>query len=185
MFSRRKLPNQLPGEKVIKHVRRDLFILFKNVAFLVFLVILPMLILWMILSIYPNLKYGEISYPLMILSGSAYYLFVWIFFFFSFIDYYLDLWIVTNRRIINIEQRGFFSRIISEQKLYRIQDVTIETRGIFPTVLKYGSVFVQTAGTKRNFHFEEVPHPDQIKDTIISLVQKDLRRHRGDKKDYE
>jgi hypothetical protein len=56
----------------------------------------------------PNMFYGPISGPLIGLSVSAYYLFAWLFFFFSFIDYYLDVWIITSERIIDIQQNGFF-----------------------------------------------------------------------------
>src|SRR6056297_38694 len=178
MFSKIKLPNQLPGEKVVKNVRRDMFVLFRKVLFFLLLFVLPAGVLGMSFSFYPSLKTGELSYPLIVLGLSAYYLFVWLFFFFTFIDYYLDVWIVTNRRIINIEQQGFFARRVSEHKLFRIQDVTSEVEGVFPTILKYGSVYIQTAGTKRNFHFEQVPHPDKIKDIIIELVQRDRKRQK-------
>jgi len=178
MFSKFTLPNQLPGERIIKNVRRDLFILFQKVLFFIVLFLIPVIVVWMIFSFYPSLRFGEITRPLIVLGSSAYYLFVWLFFFFTFIDYYLDVWIVTNRRIINIEQQGFFARRVSEHKLFRIQDVTSEVEGVFPTILKYGSVYIQTAGTKRNFHFEQVPHPDKIKDIIIELVQRDRKRQK-------
>jgi len=46
-------------------------------------------------------------------------------------------------------------------------------------------VYVQTAGTKRNFHFEQVPHPDEIKDVVIELIQKDRQRQKKEDKEYE
>lgn len=170
---------------MIKNVRRDMFVLFKKLLFFVLLLVLPVGILGMSFSLYPSLQHGELSRPLIILGLSAYYLFAWLFFFFNFIDYYLDVWIVTNRRIINVEQEGFFARRISEHKLFRIQDVTSEVEGVFPTLLRFGSVYIQTAGTKRNFHFEQVPHPDRIKDTIIELIQKDRKRQKKEEKSYE
>lgn len=176
MFSRFKLPNQLPKEKAVKILRRDLFILFKK-AFLVFLMVLAPLVIYIFLvNVFPVIWENALLYALLVLAGSVYFLFIWLFAFFFFIDYYLDVWIVTNRRIISIEQKGFFSRTVSELKLFRIQDVTVNTEGVFPTLLNYGSVYVQTAGSKRNFHFEQIPQPDEVKDEIINLIRKDRKR---------
>lgn len=171
MLSIYRLPNKLPDEKVIKIFRRDIFILLTKIFYFICLAIFPLLFFFLLLKIKPDVLSGEISYPLIVLIASAYYLFTWCFFFFLFIDYYLDVGIITSERIIDIKQQGFFSRIISEQKLSQIQDVTSETHGIIPTLLKYGNVFVQSAGTQQRFSFFQIPNPDQIRDLIIKLSQ--------------
>ncbi len=185
MLSVYRLPNKLVNEEVVKILRRDLFILFKKVLLFVLLIILPFVFFYFIILTQPNLLKGEVSYPIIVLSVSAYYLFVWLFFFFSFIDYYLDVWIITNERIIDVQQRGFFSRIISEQKLFRIQDVTSEVHGIIPTMLKYGNVHIQTAGTKQRFFFHQVPNPDKVRDIIIKLVQRNKIKHKNETEDIK
>ncbi len=174
-----RLPNKLPDEKIIKILRRDLFILIKKVALFVLLIILPMIFSYLMLAVYPNLLLGPISYPAIVLTASFYYLFVWLFFFFTFIDYYLDVWIITNERIIDVRQEGFFARIISEQRLYRVQDVTSEIQGFFPTIFKYGNVYIQTAGSKQRFFFSEIPHPDKVRDDIIKLAERSKEKHNG------
>ena len=151
MLSIYRLPNKLPGEKVIQIVRRDTFILFMKIMLFVLLLVLPLIFFWLLLSQNPDMQSSEIFYPLIVLGVSAYYLFIWLFFFFSFVDYYLDAWIITNERIIDIQQKGFFSRVIAEHKLFRIQDVTSEVHGAIPTLLKFGDVYIQTAGTKQRF----------------------------------
>lgn len=76
---------------------------------------------------------------------------------------------MTNKRIIDAEQRGLFSREVSEFKLYRVQDVTIEIKGVLPTFLNYGNVYIQTAGEAKEFVFKQIPNPRQAKDLIIKL----------------
>jgi hypothetical protein len=183
MLSLHRLPDQLPGEKIIKVIRRDLFILFKKVALFFFLLVLPALFLYLLAASRPDIAMadGSASLAVIVLGASAYYLFVWLFFFFSFIDYYLDIWVITSERIIDIEQQGFFSRVISEQKLSRIQDVTSQVRGVIPTIMKYGEVLIQTAGAEERFHFYQVPNPDIIRDTVIKLSEECRARHQGDK----
>lgn len=175
MLSIYRLPNKLPDEKIIKIVRRDFFILFQRMLSFVLMAVLPFIFFYLMITANLELLENEMVYPIIVLGTSIYYLFIWLFFFFSFIDYYLDIWIITNKRIIDIEQRGFFSRIIAEHKLFRIQDVTSEINGAIPTFLKYGEVFVQTAGTKQRFNFHQVPDPDGIRDLVIKLVQKNRK----------
>ena len=91
------------------------------------------------------------------------------------VDYYLDVWIITDRRVVNIEQKGFFLRHISELRYHKIQDVTTEVTGLIPTLLDYGDVHIQTAGTQPRFLFHNVGKPNSIKDKLISL-QKSTRK---------
>ena len=72
-------------------------------------------------------------------------MFLWLYGFLLWIDYWLDVWIVTDERVINIEQKGLFSRSVSELHFYNVQDVTTSVRGVIPTLLNYGDVEVQTA----------------------------------------
>ena len=182
MLSIYRLPNKLPNEKVVKVLRRDYFVLFKKVVLFGLLFTLPYLFFKVMISIYPNLMQGSFSFPAIVLGGSAFYLFAWVFFFFSFIDYYLDIWIITNERIIDVRQEGFFSRTISENRLKNIQDVSSEVHGIFPTIMRYGDVHVQTAGAQSRFRFHEVPHPDKTRDAIIKLTEECKIRHKLDVK---
>ncbi len=159
---------QHPRERIILLVRRHWFIPFKFVSLFVFLIILPPIIYaFLPLAIKEFLSFGA-PYIFLVLALSVYYLILWLYFFIIWINYYLDVWIVTNERIINIQQLALFKRIVSEQKITRVQDVTSEVVGIIPTFFNFGNIYVQTAGTKERFVFEQVPHPEEIKRVILS-----------------
>jgi uncharacterized membrane protein YdbT with pleckstrin-like domain len=102
-------------------------------------------------------------------------MFIWITFFLIWIDYYFDVWIITDRRVVNIEQKGLFNRQVSELELLRIQDITTEVTGVIPTILNYGDVFIQTAGENPRFIFRQVSDPYGIKDTLMNLQKKRSR----------
>jgi hypothetical protein len=165
-----RLPGMMADEKVIKVLRKDLFILFKKVVAFAVLIIMPYIFFRFITGIFPNLMIGDISYPVIMLFGSIFYLFIWLFFFFTFIDYYLDVWVITSKRVIDVRQNGFFSRTISELELEKIQDTTSEVKGVFPTIFHYGNLFIQTAGEVERFVFQDVPNPDAVRDVIIKLI---------------
>ncbi len=183
MFSKYRLPGQLENEEVIKIVRKDIFVLLKKIFIFALLIILPYVFYYITKeSIFPTILQGQVSYPLLILGASFYFLFIWLFFFFSFIDYYLDIWVITNERIIDIRQEGFFSRTISEQRLFRVQDVTSEVHGFLQTIFRFGDVHIQTAATKQRFFFDDVSHPDEIRDLIIGQIERSKLKHQDEAK---
>jgi len=175
MLSLYRLPAMMPGENVIKIVRRGFFVFFKRLVFLLLLAVIPLAVAYAIILGSPEILYDPIIFPLLTLGASGYYLFVWLFFFFNFIDYYLNVFALTNERIIDIKQEGFFARTISEQRLSRVQDVTSEVDGLFPTIFKYGNILVQTAGEQEQVYFKDIAHPDEIRDLVIKVAES--RRH--------
>lgn len=164
--------NQKPNEKVIFFLRRDSFILLKAVVFHLFLALIPVILYYLFREDANRFLRSDILGPILKLGVSVYYLSVWLFFFAAFIDYYLDVWIVTNERIINIEQKGIFARTVSELKLYNIQDVTSEIKGIIPTMLHFGNVYIQTAATTERFVFKEIDNPPMVAKRIVDLSEK-------------
>lgn len=107
-------------------------------------------------------------------------LFMWIYGFLAWIDYYFDVWIVTNERIVNIEQRGLFTRHISELRFSRIQDVTASVSGLVSTILNFGDVAVQTAAEEERFVFRQVADPFAVKDRIMTLSRQSAKEDMRD-----
>lgn len=97
-------------------------------------------------------------------------LLLWMRFFGVWSDHWLDAWIVTNKRIIDIEQYGFFNREVSSFSLNRIQDITYTIAGIIPTWLHFGNVRIQTASISDDFIMRKIPFPEDVKENIIRIV---------------
>lgn len=169
----------LPDEKVIRVSRRSIFVFLKKFVFMILLAAAPLVFGYLVIVNYPSILSDGIMYPVMILGASAYYLFIWLFLFFNFLDYYLDIFAITNERLINIRQDGFFARTISEQHIEKVQDVTSEVEGILRTIFKYGDIIVQTASEQEKMFFHDISHPDQIRDIIIKLADEKKRGKSG------
>ena len=166
-------------EKVVTSVRRHIITYVPNLLFFIVLLLVPFGLYFLVQNLFSNLLTSPIAYPLMILSGSIYYLSIMLFFYTSFIEFYLDLHIITNDRMVDINQITLFARKIAEVDLYQIQDVSSEVRGIFGTVFKYGNVDVQTAGSIPKFKMENVPNPHDLRRLILDLAAIDKRHHRN------
>jgi len=175
MLELNHLPNAIPDEKVV-HVlhRHPLTIFWLVLGYLLLLGTVPFLA-WYLPLYQPGLVSDPALMPLAVLGGSAFFLFAWLFLFQNFMDYYLDVWIVTNKRILNIEQTGLFARTVSELRLYRVQDVTSTVKGVVETLFDYGDVEIQTAGEKTRFVFEQIPHPTRISKSILELAEIERR----------
>jgi uncharacterized membrane protein YdbT with pleckstrin-like domain len=157
------------NEKILKVLHRHWFDIAQQflIVFLMIAVLGTSLrFLPLILSFNAN---SQEWYPFLLFMESTFSLFVWLYIFFVWIDYYFDIWIITDKRIVNVEQKGLFVRAVSELKFEKIQDVTTEVKGIIPTVLNYGDVYIQTAGEKERFVFRHIGDPYGIKNIIMSL----------------
>ncbi len=159
-------------EKIVLKVHRHKLVLVFKSFFLILFVLLPPVLFWF------GGQAGVIkgNQPALFLSVySAVLLIGWMIFFIIWTDYYLDVLIVTDKRIIDIEQRGFFKREVSTVRLESIEDITINVSGVVATFLDYGTLKLQTAAENREFIIYDVPHPNQIKSTIYELQNKQIQ----------
>ena len=117
--------------------------------------------------------------PLFILLGGVYLLSVTLFFFAYFIDFYLDVLFITNDRLVDMEQNNLFARTVSEVDLYRIQDVTSEVKGIAAHMFNYGTLTIQTAGSKPQFKIHNISDPHSLRQQILDLADADRKYHQG------
>ena len=172
------LPHHKKDKKIILLYRLHPFILISKISFWVVVAVMPFLF-YLILGkiVFPFLSNPLFS-PIVILFTTIYYLYVWLFILYTFVDYYLDVWIVTTERIVNIEQKGLFSRTVSEQKIYRIQDVTSELKGFFSTMRDFVTVYIQTAAEKERFIFKQIPAPYSVAIKITKIVEKNKKFRR-------
>ena len=163
---------QLESDETVRQVvRKHWFILLLELAIPVIVLPLPFLLYDFIsgqeLALGAEIITTTIPEALLPFLVATWVLLIWIKLFGVWTDYYLDTWIVTDKRIIDIEQRGFFRRHISSFRMERIQDVTIEVNGIIATLLNFGDIHVQTAGESREFIIKGIPKPKQLKEAIL------------------
>jgi len=178
MFGEINFPGQHDDEQVILFLRRHWFIFLMRLLFII-TAIIGLVLIYVFFNIFTD-DFSQNSYSsLLLFAESLGTLFIWNLFFIFWIDFYLDAWIVTNERIINIDQKGFFNRDISELKLTKIQDVTSEIVGVIPTLLSYGNIYVQTAAEKERFVFYQIPSPNEVKNQIVRLQEKE--RHQEER----
>jgi len=165
-------------ENIIIEVRKHYWALWEELAVVIFIFFIPIFI-YAVVSAIPsiiNLIPGD---PAFLFLGlfAGWLICMWITSFMIWTEYYLDIWLVTDQKLISVDQAGIFSRQISTVQLNKVQDVTVEVRGIIATFLKYGDVKIQTAGEEREFIIHKVANPSHVELVINRAIEEYDREH--------
>lgn len=80
-----------------------------------------------------------------------------------------DVFLLTTRRVINVDQRGVWSRFVTEAALSEIQDVRWERKGLLHTMSDYGSVAIQASGLGEVMLVRDIPHPQQVHELMNDI----------------
>lgn len=170
-FTHRLFPSQQEGEEVYMVVREHwVHLLLKILVWMFFAAALILFNRYARLYV-PGLFEDHIG-QITLLFTQVYTLFLTLSLFLIWAIYYLNIQIITNLRIVDIDQVGLFSHTTSELHIDKIEDVTSQTNGILGTLFNYGHVLVQTAGTIERFEFSDVPNPAAIEKLVLDLYEK-------------
>lgn len=89
----------------------------------------------------------------------------------SWLTRYLNVLILTNKHIVDVNQKAFFARSVSTLELKNIEDVCIDKNGFFATIFDYGNIKIQTAGELPNFELSGVADPEKVQRTIMEAKE--------------
>lgn len=89
-----------------------------------------------------------------------------------FINWYFNVYIITDHRIIDVDFYSLLYKEVSACYISKIQDVTYQVAGGLRVIFDYGNVLIQTAGTEKNLEFEQVPRPAVVVKKITELMKK-------------
>lgn len=112
-----------------------------------------------------------LTYERTLLILAIYYMIVYGSAFTGFMKWYFNIYIVTNKRILDYDFMPFSQYKVSEANLTDIEDVTQRQIGFFPAIFNYGNLVIQTAAERMQFEFEKVPNPGWLRDKIVDLAE--------------
>lgn len=93
----------------------------------------------------------------------------WASFFYAWTKHYFDVWYITNKHVIAVDQKEILRRHQAFMELGRIQDVFFEKDGLLQTWLGYGKIRVQSAGTAQEFVLSDVRNVEAVAHKIMEL----------------
>lgn len=93
-----------------------------------------------------------------------------ILFSYHFIMWYFTVYVVTNERIRQVTQKGFFGKDVVELRLAKIQNISYNIPGFSGEIFKFGTIVIQTFVGDLVIH--KVEHPSEIYNKLQDAVHK-------------
>lgn len=165
-----RFETQEPGETIILLLRKHWITNLGWIIITVILIALP-LILFPALAVFSIIPANSPA-SILTLIILVWYLLTFSSVLVNFLLWFFTVGIVTQERIIDIDFVNLLSKKYSETRISKIEDVTMQTGGFIRSFIDFGDVIVQTAGTETMFHFQDIPHPDDVVRVINQIMDK-------------
>lgn len=89
-------------------------------------------------------------------------------FFYHFLMWYYTVYIVTNQRLRQVTQRGFFGKDVVELGLSKIQSISYNIPGLSGEIFGFGTIVIQTF--VGDLVINKVEHPEKIYNKLQDAV---------------
>jgi uncharacterized membrane protein YdbT with pleckstrin-like domain len=101
-------------------------------------------------------------------------MFVWMIGWNIWTNYFLNVLVITDIRIFDIVQKGYFSRKSSSFRIDHIQNITVTQKGLIQTLFDFGTLHFETAGENINFTASYIARPYEVKKMIDEMQDSEL-----------
>jgi hypothetical protein len=85
------------------------------------------------------------------------------------ITWYFSVFIVTDKRLIQVTQKGLFHKSVIDMGLNQIQMVNYQVAGLQETMLGFGTIMMQTFVGDLVIH--DVDHPAKIQKKLLEILR--------------
>lgn len=160
---------QRPGEELLFVFRRHIIAMRKGF----YCLLIPL----MITSIPPLIWQNNLELFLLPVGGLVLGL---ILFSYHFMMWYFTYYLVTNQRIRQVTQRGFFGKDVIELRLSKIQNISYNIPGFFGEIFQFGTIVVQTF--VGDLVIRNVEHPDKIYNKLQNAVSEAIEEQEANEK---
>ncbi len=163
-----RFEQQEPDEFIELFLRKHWFTNVGWIIMAIFLSLLPFVIVLVDASL--NLGFTT-NLPFQISAGFIilWYMLVAAYVIENFLYWYFNIYIVTNKHIVDINYSSLLSRSVVEVKLVDVQSQKASIKGIFRQLFNFGDVVIETAAENQRIDFMDIPKPDLVADRVQDL----------------
>ena len=153
------IDNLRPGEEVIMVVKRH---------WIIYLILILVFLSWILFTILSYVLFWAST--LNHLINIVFWMFFSVLLYIKWLDHELDMYAITNNRIIWIDQISFLNRTVTECNLWQVQEVNSKTKWIFANMLNYWTLTILTAWNATNMIMDFAPNSMQEARKILNIV---------------
>lgn len=147
------------GERVLSVAHRHSFVFAKAVfKVFVFGIVIPALLY----VLFPGLATAWIIWGAVGLFGMTY----------RFMDWYFDVWLLTNFGVVDIERNGFFDITSSRIEYHMIEGISYTVKGFWQTIFNYGDVTIDKMGGQTSIVLRDSVRPKKLEALIAKYQDK-------------
>ncbi len=167
--AQRSFPGQHAGETVQLVFRQHPVVMRKTLIAAMVLILLSImpLFIWSSTSLVISLPgfygIGFKIFGLGVLVGLGMLAYRWV-------GWYYSVYVVTDERIVEIKQKGFFDRQVSEFGLDKVQNVNYHINGLQGALLQFGDITAQTY--VGDLVMSQIHKPVHIHEQIVEVVRR-------------
>jgi hypothetical protein len=154
------------GEQTVKYIQRSRYVLYRNlvIPIVLFLILFPLAIYGPSAGMIPAPDLGDwwLLSGLIVIGLVVAMLFIYT----NWVD---DVFILTNKRIIDIDRKFiFFYEARAEVDYKNIRDIRVKVPNVWQRLLDIGTIYIEVAGTP-GLMFPTIDHPFIVMDKIYEL----------------
>ena len=97
--------------------------------------------------------------------------------------WYFSIFIVTNQRLRQITQKGFFNRSVIDLGLSKIQNISYNVPGLSASMFGFGTLVIQTY--VGDLYLDKIEHPAKIYNDITNVIKQHGNNELSNEKDVE
>lgn len=165
--------NQEGDERILLFLRKHIITNLPWVFVGSILILLPFIIALVSSFLGQTSVFTILPYRFTVVFLIFYYLIVFNYIFISFITWFYNISLVTQKRVIDIDFSDLVYHDMAVTKLNLVEDVHYAQTGFIRSFFNYGDVYIQTAGEMANFDFLAVPQPRKAVHIIQDLIGKE------------
>jgi hypothetical protein len=159
-------PDQFDNEEVLYVFRKHPIVMRKGIIWGSFGLLVGPLYTLILTYVHPN---SPPSMNFFYLSFLASLVLSALLFFPAWMSWYYSIFIVSDKRFIQITQKGFFHRSVVDMGLNQIQMVNYEVSGLQETLLGFGTIMMQTFVGDLVIHY--IHHPAHIQKKLLEILR--------------
>lgn len=164
--------NREDGEKIHLFLRSHLL---TNLRWLIILIFFAAFPFFIFLFGTENLLFPSIPAEFTFILLLMYYLILFAYAFSNFLTWYFNIFVITEKRVVDIDFVGLVFHDVAETQFSLLQDVNYTQSGPIRHFFNFGDVFAQTAGGKENLEALAVPKPSKV----TSFITRHMGRTKG------
>jgi hypothetical protein len=79
--------------------------------------------------------------------------------------------VVTDKRVVDVDQKGYFDKVVTETSFRQIDEVSYRVKGFWPTIFSFGVITIKLSGSAADIEFVNIKKPARVHNLINDLMQ--------------